>query len=183
MSRCKQCRSACRAEDRDERFCRKLRKTMQSDAPACADGFQISARAFMESIARADKRLEDMSMRAQRYRENAHRATGSMEAARVSGTAGRSRIETNMNRCIDIARDIEREAEQLRAQYERARSLIAGVSDPAGREVLELRYLSRMRWEEIAGRMHYDERQVRRIHGLALREVDAQMYSKAASAS
>ena len=175
MYRCKQCRHARKGETWDKRFCQLREQSVQAEELACAEGFQISARAFLESISRADKRLEEMSFRAQRYRDMAKRATGSIEATRVSGTAGRSQVESNINRCIDIANDIDRQAAQLRERYAQAMRAIEGVSDPAGREVLELRYLHRMRWEEIAKRIGYTQRNIIRLHGIALREVEAQI--------
>lgn len=174
MRMCKQCAHARRACDWAERSCSLKGETVRGDAIACGE-FELSARAYLESISRADKRLEDMSWRAQHYREIAYRATGSMEATRVSGTAGRSKVEHNINRCLDIAQDIDREAEALRTRLARAREMIDGVSDPQGREVLELRYLSRLHWEEIAKRMNYTQRNVAHIHGAALREVQMQM--------
>lgn len=141
---------------------------------ACS-AYAISARAYLEQIGNATRRLEDMSYRAQRYRDMARRATGSMEATRTSGTGGRSRVETNVNSCIDLAADIDRRAAVLRAQYETACEMIEGVQDAAGRELLELRYLRGMRWEDIGRRMGYELRQTYRLHGRALQEVQAQM--------
>ena len=174
MRYCKQCVHARRACDRKEIKCSLKGKSGRGDAIACC-AFKLSARAFLESVSRADKRLEDMSWRAQHYREIAYRATGSMEATRVSGTAGRSKVESNINRCLDIARDIDRKAEALRGKLAQAQEMIDSVSDPQGQEVLELRYLHRMRWEEIAKRMNYTQRNVVHIHGAALREAQMKM--------
>lgn len=66
------------------------------------------------------------------------------------------------------AEELGRLAEGLRAEYAQALALIEAVPDAAGREVLELRYLSGLTWMHIARRMGYEERQVRRIHQRAL---------------
>lgn len=66
------------------------------------------------------------------------------------------------------AEELGRLAEGLRAEYAHALALIEAVPDAAGREVLELRYLSGLTWMQIARRMGYEERQVRRIHQRAL---------------
>ena len=66
------------------------------------------------------------------------------------------------------AEELGRLAEHLRAEYAHALALIEAVPDAAGREVLELRYLSGLTWMQIARRMGYEERQVRRIHQRAL---------------
>ena len=174
MRTCKQCAYAYRAEEWTERKCGHKGETVRAEAIAC-EAFKLSARDFLESISRADKRLEDMSWRAKHYREIAYRATGSMEATRVSGTAGRSKVEHNINRCLDLAQDIDRQADALRGNLALAYEMIEGVTVPQGREVLELRYLRRLSWEEIAERMKYEARQTQRIHRKALREVQAQI--------
>lgn len=66
------------------------------------------------------------------------------------------------------AEELGRLAEHLRAEHAHALALIEAVPDAAGREVLELRYLSGLTWVQIARRMGYEERQVRRIHQRAL---------------
>ena len=156
------------------RICATDAQTVRAEAQACPC-FAISARAYLERIENATRRLEDMSYRAQRFREQAMRATGSMEAARISGTDDRSRVSRNMNSCIDLARDIDRQAAMLRGQYETAYAMIDAVQSVEAREVLELRYLRGMRWEDIARRMHFDERQVRRLNRRALEDVQRQM--------
>lgn len=174
MATCGQCRHACRTESREMRFCAMDAQTVCAEAQACPC-FAISARAYLERIENASRRLEDMSYRAQRFREQAMRATGSMEATRTSGTDGGSKVSRNMNSCIDLARDIDRRAAALREQYETACAMIDAVQRADAREVLELRYLRGMRWEDIGRRMHFDERQVRRINRIALEDVQRQM--------
>lgn len=141
---------------------------------AC-ERYGISAYAYMAQIKSATRRIEEMSHRARRYREMACRATGSMETAHAGGGGNESRIEKNISSCMDLAADIEKRARMLRERYETASGMIDGVVDDVGREVLELRYLSDMRWEEIAARMCYSERQIRRAHKKALEDVQAQM--------
>lgn len=174
MPVCKQCAHARRAQDRERRWCCRNRAVVRAEAIACA-AYALSARALLESVGRADRRLEEMSQRAARYRAMAMRATSSTEAERISGSSGRSRVAENMDKFIDLTRDIEREAEELRARQARARALIAGLSTPIGQEVIELRYLSGMRWGQIAAKVDRERRQLNRIHGRALQEMQAMM--------
>jgi DNA-directed RNA polymerase specialized sigma subunit len=48
---------------------------------------------------------------------------------------------------------------------------IRRVGDDVLEEVLELRYLQYMKWEDIAQRMNYSERQTTRLHGIALEKM------------
>lgn len=132
---------------------------------------------MLDGVCGAERRIEEMAQRAQRYRELARMATGSAEAVRVSGTTGRSRVERNVGRLVDIAREIDAQAERLRRRMDEAARLIEGVSNPLGREVIELRYFDRLPWERIAQRMHYSRSAVIEMHGRALAEIERQMAS------
>lgn len=143
-----------------------------------ADGcpmYAMSARAFMERVMNAQRRITHMQQRAQRYREMAMRSTSSMQATRVGGTDARSKVEDGACAFMDICRDIEEQANRLRDTIRQTSEVIDRLSDPVEREVLELRYLSGLRWEDIGRRMMYDERQVRRIHVKALEHVQREM--------
>ena len=94
---------------------------------------------------------------------------------RSGGTDARSKVEDGACAFMDICRDIEDQAQQLRETIRQTSEVIDRLSDPAEREVLELRYLSGLRWEEIGRKMIYDERQVRRIHVKALEHVQREM--------
>lgn len=58
--------------------------------------------------------------------------------------------------------------DQMNAVKDRAVELIERIPDGAQRSVLRRRYLLGQEWLRIARAMHYDERQIFRIHGAAL---------------
>ena len=173
MRMCKQCRYADRTEDRQMRRC-PYREEVRADQAAC-ERYAVSAYAFLESVARAEKRLRSMALRAQEYREMASRATGRMEASRTSGTCGRSRVEQGVNACVDIAMQIESQASRLRERHAQALAMIEDVQSAEGRRVLEMRHLERREWSAIARELGYDVRQAQRIHRRSLCDVQAQM--------
>lgn len=63
----------------------------------------------------------------------------------------------------------------IRAQetFMRIEAVVALVPDPVQRQVLTLRYISRMKWEDIAIEVAYSYRHLERIHGEALAAVQA----------
>lgn len=137
--------------------------------------YAMSARAYMERVMNAQRRIVFMEEQAARYRDMAARSTGRMDAVRSGGTQSRSKVEDGMCAFMDICRDIEKEAARLRELMEETRTLIGRLFDPAERELLELRYLSGLKWEDVAEKMLYDVRQVRRIHVRALEHVQREM--------
>lgn len=65
---------------------------------------------------------------------------------------------------------LKRERLEKAKAYTRIREQIAVMSDETEKEVLWLRYIKSVTWEEIAKRTGYSYRQVLRIHGKALKK-------------
>ncbi len=178
MRNCKMCRHSARFRaQRDKSVC-----WLDPHAPRIVDAggevcgeYGISAQAYLEDVTNLQRRIEAKSDLVRRYRDMATRATGSMEAVRVGGTGEHSKVERNMDKAIDLAREIERDTDRLIAKLRIVQELIDGVSAPEGRELLELRYLCGCKWEDVAARMHYERRQSQRIHKAALEDVQRQM--------
>lgn len=165
----------CRFSGHQEKGCMAPEGTPRYTGVQGCPLYAMSARSFMEQVINAQRRITQMQQRAQHYRELAMRSTSSMQALRVGGTSARSKVEDGACAFMDICRDIEDEAQHLRETIRKTNEVIGRLSDPIEREVLELRYLSGLRWEDVARRMMYDERQVRRIHARALGHVQREM--------
>ena len=56
-------------------------------------------------------------------------------------------------------------------KYKEVERVIGGLGDDTLEEVLELRYLRFLKWDEIAVRMSYTERRVLQLHGRALKKI------------
>lgn len=54
-------------------------------------------------------------------------------------------------------------------KYKEVERVIGGLGDDTLEEVLELRYLRFLKWDEIAAQMSYTERHITRLHGIALK--------------
>lgn len=99
-----------------------------------------------------------------RLRDMAEHSTSFHTAGRVSGTPQRSKMEN----CIVQIDELEREIDAAVGLLGEIRAAIGRVENPAYRNVLELRYIDGMTWEQIADRMHYSDRWVKVLHGRAL---------------
>lgn len=56
-------------------------------------------------------------------------------------------------------------------KYKEVERVIGSLGDDTLEEVLELRYLRFLKWEDIAKQMNYSERQTLRLHGVALKKM------------
>lgn len=73
--------------------------------------------------------------------------------------------------------DEEQEVLRLEKEYDQAvltaAEWIAGIFDPVAQSIMEMRYMDRMSWDEIALRTRYSRAQVFRIRRKALKELAA----------
>lgn len=67
-----------------------------------------------------------------------------------------------------LERELEEERKARVQAYERVEAAINALEDTREQDVLFYRYIKGLAWWEIAGEMHYSERQIHRFHGRAL---------------
>ena len=135
---------------------------------AAAPGGNMEIRNFLRDVRSKYRYAQMLSVRAERYREMAMRATGRTDAVRLSGTSHRSKVEDNVIAMMDVQREIEEKIKELMVETKRAQKLISRLENSKHRMVLEMRYLQGMTWEEIAEQMDYTLRWVHQLHKQAL---------------
>lgn len=108
----------------------------------------------------------------QRYAELRSRLTGSAATSdgQPSGGGGHG-PENALCALVDLGAkinaEVNRKAELMMALD---REIDAACTRPEHKDVLSLRYVDGLRWEEIARRTHYDRQYIYELHGYALRE-------------
>ena len=176
MNTCRTCRYF--SWRRDENGCRMCTRAggvaVDATDSACVY-YKQHTREFFQRVANADRRLSAMAQQCEHFRELAMQATGNLQAIRVGGTRQRSKVEDGVVNLVDLVREIDERAKELRAWRDEAVSVIDALDDPQAKEVLELRYLCTMGWNEIALRMHYEIAHVHRIHRRALALAQAEI--------
>lgn len=111
---------------------------------------------YAERCARDLDALRDVGIRSPRL-DGMPRSTG--------GTGGLDRQMI----LIDAAqRRLDREREKALALLEETEDLIAELEDYRQKNVIRLRYIDGLNWEQIATELHWSERTVYNIHGKAL---------------
>lgn len=88
-----------------------------------------------------------------------------------SGSCGGDRTADVVAKVLDLEGDIRRDTERLVRRVEEIRAAIEAVDDERCRLVLTMRYLTYMKWDDIACRMNYSVKQVFRFHARGLRAV------------
>ena len=88
-----------------------------------------------------------------------------------SGSHGSNRTENVIAKIVDLEADIRRDTEKLIRRVEEIRTVIDTVDDERCRVILTKRYLTYMKWENIASEMNYSVKQIFRFHEKALKKV------------
>lgn len=148
----------------------KMNNSVNEEMSASAN--MQEARMYLRQVRDAYRRSEVLCAQADKYRDLATRATGRMDAVRVSGTSHRSNVETYVLELIDTHDKLRREIHRLLNISRQAEELIARLADSRHRAVLQMRYLCAMDWEEVAERLHFTIRWVHKLHREAIAELD-----------
>lgn len=107
--------------------------------------------------------------RKQRYRELATRATPHYRGVPGGGVRMVSSVEEYALRAVDLEREIDKRLERYARLACEIEAQIDRVDDARLRDLLRWRYLNGWAWERVAEAMHYERRQVFRLHNRALR--------------
>lgn len=127
-------------------------------------------------------KLKQRDMLVMEMDESYYRATSCTVRLRPDKTSGGNASYDRMaDDVVNIADSRQRLKEKIAELDEKLASILAmidAVRDERGRLVLTMRYVRGMRWEEIQKEMSYSEKQVKRIHGFALLDINRKFFKK-----
>lgn len=126
-------------------------------------------KSYLRQAYKLDKRLQCEQMKLEKLRAAVEYRSPAFDGIGCSGdgnTIGRA-VESILERAKHV-NELTVTYAQKYADIERT---IRSVDDDTLEEVLELRYLQYMKWEEIAQCMNYTERRVLQLHGKALKKI------------
>lgn len=81
---------------------------------------------------------------------------------------GEDHIQSAVEIILQLEGEIDQEINALVALKREIQGAIQTVEDPTLQQLLEYRYLHGLTWEQVAERMDYSDRWVRKLHGEAL---------------
>lgn len=93
-------------------------------------------------------------------------------------SASYDRMADDVVRIADTRERLKEKIAELDAKMADILKMIDAVNDERGRLILTMRYVRGMRWEDIQKEMHYSEKQVKRIHGFALLDINKRYFPK-----
>ena len=137
----------------------------------------MDVKEWLRQLPQIEARVRAKEAQIRKYRDMATRATSTMEAVRVSGSSNRSRVEDAVVSVCDLETDVREELRELRRYRRDAMAVIRAVADVRYRDILEMHYINGWSLRRIGEEMHYQERWVQILHGLALNDARAALKS------
>lgn len=93
-------------------------------------------------------------------------------------SASYDRMADDVVRIADTRERLKAKIAELDAKMADILKMIDAVNDERGRLILTMRYVRGMRWEDIQEEMNYCERQLKRLHGFALLDINRRYFPK-----
>lgn len=122
---------------------------------------------FLRRYQDAEREIKAKLDQIHRLRELATSTTQALGGDRVQ-SSGENKLEKIVAKIGDMETEVDAEVDGLAKIKADVAGVISRVPDAAQRNVLILRYINGMRWEEIAVEMSYTYRHIIRLHGEAL---------------
>ena len=132
----------------------------------------MTAKEYLRQLSRKDARINALIDRQRRCRELAERRTAVYRDTPGGGRRCSSSVEEYVAKIIDLEREIDRRIDEYVDLTREIETAIDRIDDDRYRDILRFRYINGWSWERIAREMHYDRRQITRLHGLALLEIE-----------
>lgn len=136
----------------------------------------MTKKEFLNQYLNAEKEIGIKLDQIARLRELSTKTTQTLTPDKVKSNS-ENRLESSVSKIVDIEREIGASIDQLERTRLQVESVINSVPNVNQRNVLRLRYISGMKWEQIAVKLNYDYRWVLRLHGKALNKIAIESHS------
>lgn len=128
----------------------------------------MTAKEVLGQLARKDARIEGMRERLQRYRELAEGQRARLYSLPGGGQRRTSSVEEYVSKIVDLTRELDAQIDDYVDLTRAIEAAVETLEDARMRDLLRWRYMGGWSWERISRAMGYEQRQVYRLHALAL---------------
>jgi DNA-directed RNA polymerase specialized sigma subunit len=133
----------------------------------------MKAKEYLSQALWLNQRIDNKLEQLERLKAMAMRVTANLTQEKVSGGYNeRSPMENTIVKIMDLEREVNDEIDKLINLKQEILETISLVDDPMAQLLLEMRYINRRTWGEIAEELGYSDRGIHKIHGRALKEID-----------
>lgn len=135
----------------------------------------MTVKEFLSQYQEANHQIDAKLEQVHHLRALSTRTTQAFSPDRVDGSAPSDRLSKIISKIVDMEHEVDADIDRLQETKHQVEAAIAGVSPAALRDVLTLKYINGLRWEDIALKLHYTFRHTTRLHRSALKEIETGM--------
>jgi DNA-directed RNA polymerase specialized sigma subunit len=128
----------------------------------------MTTKEYLSQAYLLNKKIEAKMRRLELLREMSQRASAFIDMMPRNQRFERSPMEEAIVKFLDLETEIESDVQTLLATVKEIQYLINSINDIECETILEMRYLSYMKWEDIWSRLDLSKDQVLRLHRKAL---------------
>jgi len=128
----------------------------------------MTARDYLGQAFRLDQRINSKIEQVSSLNDLAVKCTSSVTGMPHNPNKGSDSMGDAIAKIVDLQREINKDIDVLVDLKAEIYSVVQAIDNVECRTLLELRYLSFMRWEEIAVKLNYGIENVYRLHRKAL---------------
>ena len=128
----------------------------------------MTARDYLGQAFRLDQRINSKIEQVSSLNDLAVKCTSSVTGMPHNPNKGSDSMGDAIAKIVDLQREINKDIDVLVDLKAEIYSVVQAIDNVECRTLLELRYLSFMRWEEIAEKLNYGMENVYRLHRKAL---------------
>ena len=115
---------------------------------------------YLWQVYKLDKRLQREQLKLEKVRSSVEYRSPAFDG--IGGHGSGDKLSEAVARIVERSQRVDTLAAQYTKKYEAVERSIRSVDDDTLEEVLELRYLQYMKWEDIAAELDVDQRTPRR---------------------
>jgi len=132
----------------------------------------MNAKEYLSQAIWLNQRINSKLEQVSSLRTLASKVNTTFGEERVQSTKKQSPMEETIVRLIDLENEVNEDIDELIKLKSEIEETINQVDDPVYQLILQMRYIDRKTWEEVARNVGYDRRTIFRIHGKALKEIE-----------
>jgi len=132
----------------------------------------MNAKEYLSQAIWLNQRINSKLEQVSSLRTLASKVNTTFGEERVQSTKKQSPMEETIVRLIDLENEVNENIDELIKLKSEIEETINQVDDPVYQLILQMRYIDRKTWEEVARNVGYDRRTIFRIHGEALKEIE-----------
>lgn len=131
----------------------------------------MTAKMYLKQIEIMDQRINSKLAVLESLKAMATKTTSTISDMVVSKTRNNQAMEDTIVRIMEMQEQINRDIDRLVALKQEILGKIQEISDPRMQAILEMRYICRKSWVEIAYELHYSDSKIFKLHNQALKEI------------